>query len=137
MKTDLKEHHLKAQLMLAFRTKAMGFLCFRHEDKMTHGIPDISVTGGKHTSWLEVKHANPDFPTKGQQELNMIRLERIGHYARYIIYDENKGDPRTLIVKPSKLGEWTSSFEYEHPGFNHAAVISRMILVHSNDNDGS
>lgn len=103
---------------------------------MTHGIPDITVTGGKKTSWLEGKHADPDFPSKGQQELNMVRLGRIGFYARYIIYDENNRSPRTLIVKPSKLSEWSSSPEFEFPGFNHEAIVAHMVKVHSNDHNG-
>jgi hypothetical protein len=97
------EAALKSKLVLEFK-KLERFVCFRHEDVRTSGIPDISLTGWGLDSWIEVKHGTPDFDSTGIQELTMLRLARAG-YARYVIYLEEQdcSDQRVLIVHPKNL----------------------------------
>ena len=101
MDKKLDEAVLKGQLMEEFRTQLpSNFVCIRHEDKFTHGIPDISITGYGRTLWLEVKYFNPDLISKGIQELTMRRLAVAG-MARYVVYSEVTA--RTYIVPPKSI----------------------------------
>lgn len=100
-----QEAKLKSNLMIMLRQALPKYVLFRHEDKFTSGIPDISITGFAKTSWFEVKHATPDFDSPGIQELTMLRLAAAGFHARYIIFTEDKnGDfKKTFIIHPKYI----------------------------------
>lgn len=113
-----------------------GFVLFRHEDRSTFGIPDISATGYNKSSWWEFKHAiarhpggEPDFKSRGNQELSMLRLASAG-YARYVIYEERGDIKRVLIVHPKKLSEWMTMYDSFTTGFNHRWVADQIRRVH-------
>lgn len=101
MKKD--ESDLKAKLVKAFRAELPNFICQRIEDRITSGWPDIEIIGRARTSYIEVKHATPNFVTSGIQELTMLRLANASFYARYVIFEERRGVRRTLIVHPKNL----------------------------------
>ena len=82
----MNEASLKQALVALMRAELAPFVIFRHEDRITSGIPDISVTGNRHTSWWEVKFANPDFKCPGIQELTALRLAAAGHACFFVIY---------------------------------------------------
>jgi hypothetical protein len=102
-----RESSLKLKLVTALKAWCPEFVLLRHEDYITSGIPDLSVTGNGRTTWWEVKHGTPDFESKGIQELTLKRLARAG-YARYIIFKENSdgSNKRIFIVHPDKIGNW-------------------------------
>lgn len=128
----MKEDKPKSELTLLLRQELIGFVIFRHEDKSTYGVPDTSVTGKGKTSWLEIKLANPDFKSHGQQELTMRRLANAGHYARYIIYEmDSDGAKRTRIVHPKDLANWRTVDFWA--GFDHQSVLEHIRGVHEND----
>lgn len=95
---------------------------------MTHGIPDVSVTMNKRTSWWEVKYAAPDFDSLGIQELTLKRLSKTG-YAYYIVFETVPAGKRTYIVEPERLSEWKSS-PWSWNGFNYDAVVAFIGGVH-------
>lgn len=57
-----------------------GATTFRHEDKITGGIPDISVSLNRRTVWLETK--DQELKTTGLQYENLKRLK--GFYIIFI-----------------------------------------------------
>jgi len=71
------EKTLQAQLAKALRQAMPGSVVFRHEDVMTAGIPDISVTWHGRTFWLELKAFGGK--TRGIQALTIGRLGRVGY----------------------------------------------------------
>lgn len=99
----MNETVLKVSLVQVARSYK-GFVVIRHEDRFTHGIPDLSITYKKRTFWLEVKYADPKFSTKGIQELTMMRLALAG-FAYFIIYYEKGKEKRTFIVHPKDIGK--------------------------------
>lgn len=119
----MNEAELKSRLMEYLRRSFPGYVIFRHEDKITSGIPDISVTGSELTTWMEVKYANPKFASKGIQELTMLRLS-LASSAFYVVYYEKNKERRTYIVEPQDIGRsidlWTNSTE----GFDHSWVVA-------------
>jgi hypothetical protein len=129
-----KGHHesdLKSPLVRELRHTLPYFVIQRHEDVRTCGIPDLSVTGHKKTTWWEIKNAIPDYPSYGLQELTCQRLEAHG-YCRYIIYWEVGGQKRTLIVSPARL-KVPKAFdtpEAECPGHDHKWVTQFIERVH-------
>jgi hypothetical protein len=112
------ESSLKSELMQQFKLRLPNYVALRHEDVRTAGIPDISLTGYRRTTWLEAKHDDDDgFKSTGIQELTMLRLASAG-CARYIIWQEKKGIRRTLIVHPKGLKTldtklWCAEFNFD------------------------
>ena len=74
----MNENTIKDELVKRLRRAAPRFVVFRHEDRFTAGIPDISMTGRGATSWWEVKYLNPRLHSYGLQELTMKRLASPG-----------------------------------------------------------
>jgi len=124
----MTEANLKSALVTLLRKAFPGYVIFRHEDRHLFGVPDFSVTGNRITSWWEGKHASPQFVSQGIQELTMLRLANQSH-ARYIIWDENGGAKRTLLVHPKEMNEWQLTKENTN-GFNHRWVVEQIRKVH-------
>ena len=97
-----REEELRAKLMSELRHYLPHFVCFRHEDIRTSGIPDIEVNGNRITTHWETKHGTPEFTSPGIQELTNQRLARQSH-SRYIIWQEGVDGARTLIVHPDEV----------------------------------
>jgi hypothetical protein len=74
----MDESYLKSAVCKKLKATLPGAVVFRHEDKFTGGIPDISVTWNDHTCWVEVKYDRPKSRAKvtGQQKLTLGRLSR-------------------------------------------------------------
>jgi hypothetical protein len=131
-----REASLKAALMLSLRQQLPGFVCQRHEERFTAGWPDISVTGHRRTSFWEVKHGTPSWQSRGIQDLTMLRLARASFHARYIIYHEQRGVKRTLIIRPELLHDVQpghmrdDQIDAQCPGFDHAWLTEHIKWVH-------
>lgn len=124
----MNEAILKGTLVDILRANLQGFVVIRHEDRFTHGIPDISVTGNKITTWWEVKYANPDFKSKGIQDLTLLRLHLAG-YANFIIYKDKKVK-RVYIVPPNLITFSTADWPNYAEGFNHLWVVEEVRKLH-------
>lgn len=97
---ELTEAKLKAKLMEEIETGIPGSVAFRHENKGTIGIPDISVTFDRMTVWMEVKYLAPELYSHGLQSLTMARLAAVGR-AWYVYYTNLPGrSPVTAMVLP-------------------------------------
>lgn len=125
----MTEAILKSQLMKVLRPALPGFVCIRHEDRITSGIPDISITGNKRTTWVEVKFADPKFASKGIQELTALRLALAGHCV-YVVYYADKFEQVTYIIKPCDIGKERQTWFHKAPGFNHQFVIDYIKEEH-------
>jgi len=135
-KEEMTEAVLKSELVKQARESLPKFVIQRHEDRITHGVPDISVDGNKVGSWIEVKFANPTFKTRGIQELTMSRLSRATH-AYYVVYADVKGVRRTYIVEPEKIGSPMDEWGTYTTGFDHKWVVEYIKEVHNVHNNGS
>lgn len=129
----MDESKLKGALCDVARQTLKSFVIIRHEDRFTHGIPDISIDGNKTCTWLEVKYANPGFKTKGIQELTMLRLALASH-AYFVVYWERNKEKRTYIVDPCDIGKDMNSWERFRDGFNHQWVVEFIKGVHNDNN---
>jgi len=125
----MNEAQLKTALMQYLRGALKRYVIIRHEDRFTHGIPDISATGEGVTSWIEVKHANPRFKTKGIQELTMLRLSRAG-LAFFVVYWEQDKHQKTFIVDPAHIGNPMVTWSNQVDGFSHQFVQSYLEELH-------
>jgi hypothetical protein len=106
---------------------------FRHEDKFTGGVPDMSVSTGKLTSWWEFKlldpkrySAAPHVRHRGLQSVRMLQLAVIGP-AFYIVFADDT-QRRTLIVRPIDYHRAVTNrrpFETDlyAAGFNYRFVV--------------
>lgn len=100
----------------------------RHEDHYTSGIPDISVTGNKITSWWECKlrKGSDSISTIGIQQFLVEQLAKHGH-AYYIVYEQRKEMPRTLIYEPEHFPNLPLDTA---EGFNHDWVVNFIRKIH-------
>lgn len=101
------EKEPKAKLVKFLRERLENSAIFRHEDKFTAGIPDISVTHNGFTLWMEVKHVTPKKPFKssGLQKHTARQLEKYGKCV-FVIFEESKqGILTTKILFPKHIGK--------------------------------
>ena len=99
-----------------------------HEEDVTKGaeagVPDMSVTHGGKTLWIECKYGTMRRPWKSRdiQQRTAIRLARHG-LCFYLLWEQGDGDRRTVVVHPKYLYHAT-----EHgmiaDGFNHQFVAN-------------
>ena len=96
----MNESYLKAAVCKKMKDLMPGVVIFRHEDKFTGGIPDISVTWNDRTCWVEVKYDRPKSRAKvtGQQKLTLNRLARHGR-ALLLTYVEDKDYNKTTMIQ--------------------------------------
>lgn len=120
----------EASLKSAFVAEAKkipGFVILRHEDKISSGMPDISVTGGGRTTWIETKYAKPRLVGSGIQELTMLRLAAAG-VAYYLVWEEKRDVRRTLLVHPRHLHNLLPQEFFL--GFDHLSVVDWFRRLH-------
>jgi hypothetical protein len=128
----MNEASLKSELVRTLRKELLGAVVFRHEDKLTSGIPDISVTWHKKTTWLEAKYLNPHFHSKGIQELTVRRLSSAGS-CFYVLYTNIKGIYSTTIVDPyDVVDKKVIRNEMYEPGILHQLVVRFIRQTHGN-----
>lgn len=103
----MTEHDMSRKLVKKLREVLgpEGFVIFKHNDRVTAGIPDISVTGNGMTTWWEVKNLTggrtmPKERGRGLQAKNMSSLYAAGH-CYYIIFsdDETSIEPGNLTYR--------------------------------------
>jgi hypothetical protein len=126
----VSEADLKSALCSLMREQLRGFVVFRHEDRRTSGVPDISVTGFGRTMWIEVKYANPYLGDIALQRERMKQLSAAGS-AYYVIYHQIGSLSRTLIVEPRQLDEWKENSTRFAVGINHRLVVDFIREMHT------
>ena len=134
----MNESDLKSTLINRVHP-SQEFFVFRHEDRWTAGVPDISANANKKTTWWEVKHVTDERPKVSGVKLQLVRmrqLARISFGAWYVIFEEYDEKRRTLIVEPQHVeyGERTDRFAglevLVGNGFNYQLVSDFMRQVH-------
>jgi hypothetical protein len=119
----VNEAYLKGQLRDCFKKHLRGCIVLRHEDHFTAGIPDASITWKKRTTWLEAKHARPTPKALGVQ-IDTCNQLSISGYCWFVVYQERRGERRTLMVEPQSFYDLDSiPGECVTSGFNHYFVV--------------
>ena len=126
-----REGELKAAAMDELSTQCPTFLVLL---QATAGAPDRAIVGNGKTSWLEFKHATPEFESPGNQELMCMRLALQG-YCRYVIWQEGARGygQRTLIVHPREVHQrtsWKVIPEVYCMGYDHRWLVRFIQKVH-------
>lgn len=132
---EVNEHTLVPAFLAVARAKieqGYGGLVVKHDDSRG-GIPDISVTFWKTTSWIEAKFANPRIKGTGLQLLTAKRLELAGDCS-YLVWHEHKdGSLRTCLVRPQDVDEkggFTCPEERYTSGISHVFAVNFFIQLH-------
>jgi len=125
------ETQLKSALTRLLRKSLKNAVIFRHEDQYTAGIPDISVTWNGHTTWLEVKLANPRIKGRGIQKHTAMELAKSGK-CWYVIYVTYKDLHSTIIAEPKLVyqDEWMFSDKFV-ADYDHKFVVDFIRESHS------
>lgn len=123
----MNEATLKGKLMKALARDFPRAVAIRHEDRIRHGVPDISFTYER-TLWFEVKYANPRCESKAIQDLTCLKLAAAARNCWHIIYFDYRGSRATFVCSPKAvLNEvWESDYLVRADGFDHG-LITRFI----------
>lgn len=113
----MTEATLKQSLVACLKNRLPGAVVFRHEDRFRAGIPDISVTWGHHTSWLEVKYAAPRIRAREFQDVTLRDLARHGWGSFMVVYFNHAGVVETRVIDP------LNNSILRTPGLNHNFVV--------------
>ncbi len=123
----MTEHTLLNDWLIVVR-RALGPVpvVWKHND-MTAGLPDVSLTFGRVTSWWECKLALPVIVGTELQNLTARRLAREG-VCRYLVWTADTTEivlPR--LVRPD--GTWEEA-EFSTPGHDHRFALRIARLLH-------
>lgn len=108
-----------------------------HQHVRESGHPDVHISGNGIVSFLEYKHATPDFDCSGIQLLECLR-ENQHSFCRYILWWESADgrNPKTMVVHPREIklsrdaGRWTFRAEAETAGFDHRWLAKYILARH-------
>jgi hypothetical protein len=131
----VNEATLKRDLVAAIRAAMPGAVIFRHEDRFTAGVPDLSVTWRGTTSWVEVKYSRRGRRSRptALQARALRRLAAAGAPAYLLEYREEGGGRITTLDVVDDLGVTSSPVEARTMGaqFDHGCVARALALEHS------
>lgn len=139
----MNEAYLKKRLKDALREAMPGAVIYRHEDKFSGGIPDLSVTWSGVTSWIEVKYeknGRPSRPTE-LQRLALRALSGAGAPTFLLTYRDKlrakdvKTQPHLEGLHVADLGIVDGDMVYCNPFFSskafaHAEVAAAIKRAH-------
>ena len=94
------EKDLVRRLKKVLETKLPQAVVIKHSDAVVAGVPDLSVTWGGGTVWLEVKYDRGNVNSRGIQRMMVQRLASQGQ-CFYVIYYERAKDAyssKTFVV---------------------------------------
>lgn len=121
----MTEGKLLAPCLKLMRAELVGFVIIKHGDGFTSGVPDVSITGNRRTSWLEFKHGPKIKWAHGLQQLTCQRLAEKGFSCHVVLYEEAEEHRRTLILTPDEIIIGSA------PGFNHQFVVDFVRSLHA------
>ncbi len=124
------EATIKRQLVRKIKERIPNAVIFRHEDKFTHGIPDISITANHTTVWVEVKYLA--FKAKKIQILTAMRLANVSH-CFFAVFSEYE----TLISHPDSImyGTWREGLNKSDMKNDYDFIIDEIIRSIYDDNE--
>ena len=125
----LNESYFVRKLKTYLEAQLPQSVVIKHADAVTAGIPDLSVSWNHKTTWLEVKVSRNGGPLR-DREVQRLSLRRMGTAAScyYVIFEV--GNPRTIIVPPSRVSEWMSWPDHVM-GHNYGYIINFVKELHS------
>lgn len=102
----MNESQLKAKMRTYLNKTYPAAVVYRHEDKFTAGIPDLSITQNGQTIWIEVKIHNAEifscvdfihkFPLQARE------IQRLGGY--FVVWTPKRHNPYSLIARERNIG---------------------------------
>lgn len=128
-----KEKHYVSNLKKQMEKLMPSFPIFKHADRVTGGIPDLSIHGNRHSVWIEVKRVAMESKiiSKGLQDRTLEQLAKHSFCALHVIYDEQDG--HTYVVQPVYLHDYRTVFLAKFDEFAHRSVAEYIKAVIENN----
>lgn len=102
----MTESQLTGKLIKFVRVKRPDAVVFKHSDRTTVGVPDMSITCCGLTRWYEVK-VEPNWPPTKIQVATMAKIQRAsggdGHYLRFF---KHNGRWRMAVIDVPTLDKF-------------------------------
>ena len=135
-----RESELRTAYLAEVKRSWPSCIALRHEDVRWSGTPDLSQTAGGRTTWIEFKHATPEFSGTGLQEKICSDLAREG-FCRYVVWCDFAGfEKKTMIIHPrvvkASVGRpqarkpWLMEPEAVTMGFDHRWLVQYFQGIH-------
>lgn len=122
----MNEADLVQKLMKSCQQVMPGCVTIKHFDHVTAGIPDISVTWGRRTVWVEVKYG--DLKVRESQKVLVGKLAVLG-IAMYVHFMERPGFLTQTRILDSKLQEVEAFARFDTDKV--ARIIREVIEAHN------
>jgi hypothetical protein len=128
------EATVSRQLIRHLHTELPDALPLRHEDKFTKGVPDLSISLAGHTSFWELKYADPDIQSSKLQRYMCQQLDTRGFFCRYVIFRRGHAHhwPRQIrVVNPHDFAHWrTLGLVISSGAFDYRALVRYIQEIH-------
>lgn len=117
----MTEATLTSALTKTIRGYLVGSVVFKHADRFTAGVPDLSVTWMHRTAWVEVKLISAiGILSTGIQRHTLMTLAKTSQFVWYVLY---VAYPKTtVIVRPEGLDSWRIMDSARFEGHDHRKV---------------
>jgi len=126
----INEAKLTLALVKALKKGLPGYVIIKHHDQITAGVPDISVTGRRKTTWLELKYANPGIIARGIQD-KMMRDLGVAGSAFYVVYRANKLGRGAIGTTTEVCVPGAESYIRCSAGIDHEMVVDFIARLHA------
>lgn len=114
-----------------------GAVIFKLSDRLTKGVPDISVAWNGYTTWLEVKLLRRGESLESRlldpgDSLQRVRMKQLhqqsGGRAWYVVYDSRDTRRKRVAIYAPHAVDREESLEFDNctalvNGFDHQAVV--------------
>lgn len=116
----MTEAQLVARVVKYLRTRFREAVVFKHNDRITAGVPDISITRRPRVTWLEAKMFRTAHPAESEikkhftplQFERMKQLNNLRHGYYVVGYHDAEQRPRFTVTNPEFAREfWNYLFE--------------------------
>lgn len=127
----MSEAALKSILARTLRDVLKPWVVFRHENRFGAGMPDVSVTGMRRTSWIECKlDVGKGLRSREVQDRKIMELATVG-WAYYVVWVDRPNRCETIIAGPHELDNLAQvPAERRTPGLNHRWVADYVKALH-------
>ena len=107
----MTEAQISQKIRAEIKKQAPNAVVIKHNDRIVRGVPDLSVTIGGRTTWIEVKYIRKgETPARQRKHFDQVqlyqalRLEREGRCIYFIAYESSMG-LQALVIRPSHLSQ--------------------------------
>lgn len=103
-----EEAKVLAKVVKELKRRLPGAVIFKHSDIRTAGIPDLSVSFGGHTAWVEGKYLRDETASTVKKAFGALQLATavlLNLQSEVVYLVAYEGGRRAALIKPTDVRE--------------------------------